>query len=417
VNTIKRIPTEDDDLFLRIAADAYPVFKVVSDDDRKKFKERFLLRHRDPRINVWGLYRDEQLLGGLRLFDYAMNVHGASVQAGGGGMLAVDIQHKREHVARDLMTFFLRHYREKKTPLAILWPFRPDFYKKMGFGYGSKIYQYRVRPQDFPDSQLRQNTRLLTPDDHAAALACYNSYVSKTTGMIEETEIGWKLIVEMNPQTKYLGYEADDKVTGFMAFSFEPGQPANMLNNDIRVSRMIYTSRDALSGLLGWLHSQHDEINYVHFTTYDEHFEYLLNDVRDHSGELLGPIYHRSHLAGIGMMYRVIDVPTFFAATLEHSYGNQSCRVRFTVRDSFLPENDGSTLVKFADGRPEVLAKGKADFEVSLDVAEFSSMVLGAIPFRTLYEYGLAEITDSARVVTVDELFKTERGPICTTMF
>ena len=25
----------------------------------------------------------------------------------------------------------------------MLWPFRPDFYKAMGFGYGPKAYEYK----------------------------------------------------------------------------------------------------------------------------------------------------------------------------------------------------------------------------------------------------------------------------------
>ncbi len=414
---IKLIPPEDQDLFLRIAVDAYPTFRIVTEDDRKKFRDNFLKRHQDPRIALWGLYRDNKLLGGLRLFDYKMNVHGSWLLTGGGGMLAVDIQHKKEHVARDLMTFFIEHYREREAPMAILWPFRPDFYKAMGFGYGSKIQQYRVKPQDFPDSPLRSRVRLLTPDDQAAAVACYNRYGAATTGMVEETEIGWNIMVEMNPQVKIVGFEDGGQITGLMFFTFEPGQPASFLNNDIKISKFIYTTRDSLYGLLGFLHSQKDQIDKVYLSVHDEHFEHLLADVRDGSGELITPIYHRSNLSGVGLQYRVLNVPLFFKETSSHAYGTGSGTVKFTVRDNFLKENDGSTVVRFTDGHPEVLPSSQADVEVRIDIAEFSSMVMGAVPFKTLYRYGLAEISDPKHVDFVDNLFRTDSGPVCMMMF
>lgn len=37
------------------------------------------------------------------------------------------------------MFFYLRHYRERGTPLTALYPFRPDFYRSMGFGFGTKV--------------------------------------------------------------------------------------------------------------------------------------------------------------------------------------------------------------------------------------------------------------------------------------
>ena len=103
MNDIRQIPDENIDGFFKIFLDAYPGIHSGSDDELKKLKENLIKRHTDERISVWGLYCEDELLGGLRLFDYQMNVHGTKMLTGGGGCLAVSLLHKKESVAKELM--------------------------------------------------------------------------------------------------------------------------------------------------------------------------------------------------------------------------------------------------------------------------------------------------------------------------
>ncbi len=57
------------------------------------------------------------------------------------------------------------------------------------------------------------------------------------------------------------------------------------------------------------------------------------------------------------------------------------------------------------------------DVAVALDVAEFSSLLMGAVGFRSLYDFGLATISDPAHIATVDRIFAADQKPICTTAF
>ena len=117
------------------------------------------------------------------------------VPVGGIGMVAVDLLHKKEHVARDLVTFFLDHYRTRGMPLGLLYPFRPDFYKQMGFGYGTKMSEYRVRPSDLPAYGSKDHLVNLGPEDSELLLDYYNRYQMRTHGMLRRTtfEIARKL--------------------------------------------------------------------------------------------------------------------------------------------------------------------------------------------------------------------------------
>ena len=57
------------------------------------------------------------------------------------------------------------------------------------------------------------------------------------------------------------------------------------------------------------------------------------------------------------------------------------------------------------------------DVEIRLDVAEFSPLLLGVVSFRSLYLYGLAEISDTGYLETINRLFLADARPICLTAF
>jgi predicted acetyltransferase len=127
VSEIRLLSAEDFDALAHIWSRAYPGAKIVSQEDRESFRERALRLHEeDPTSNFYGLFRDGRLLGVMCFHDFDMKFLGARVPAGGVGQVAVDLLHKKEHVAKEMMVFYLRHYRDQGTPLAVLHPFRPD---------------------------------------------------------------------------------------------------------------------------------------------------------------------------------------------------------------------------------------------------------------------------------------------------
>jgi predicted acetyltransferase len=147
-----RILTEDEiDELVPVFADAYPGLGISSEKDRERLKDHILEMHaHDPTASFHGLFRDGELLGIMCLYDFEMNFLQNRIAVAGLGQVAVALTHKREHIAREMMHYFLRSCREHNQPFAALYPFRPDFYRSMGFGYGTKMNQYRVRPSALP---------------------------------------------------------------------------------------------------------------------------------------------------------------------------------------------------------------------------------------------------------------------------
>lgn len=415
---IRQLTESDLDRFISIVGNAYPAFPLNTDDERQGFKRQLLAQDADPAIDLYGLFRDSELQGGMILYDFIMTVFETQVLAGGVGMVAVDLLRKKEKIARDLIVAFLRHYRERGSPLALLYPFRPDFYKAMGFGFGTKMNGYRVRPAALPNRGDKQHLRPLGLDDRQLRSDCYARYARRTHGMIQHSQYDVGRLFT-NPKARAIGYQNGPALEGYLSFRFEPVAGGNFLQNDIIVSELIYETPAALAALLTFLHTQADQINLVHFNTQDDAFHHLLADPRDNTDRMLPSVYHESNTQAVGLMYRVIETRRLFAALADHHFGRESLAVKLTIRDTLLPENDGDMVVRFEDGRARLVngAVGVPDVEMATDVAAFSSLVLGCVEFERLYAYGLAEISDIRHVASLTRLFRAEHPPVCTTAF
>lgn len=415
MSEIKRLTANQINEYVRIVGDAYPGYKIASEEDRRRTSERLQKRLKeDPTVAFYGLFRGGKLLGGMRLHDFTMTYVSQEVPVGGVGLVAVDLAHKKERVAKDLMTFFLEHYRKRGASLAVLYPFRPDFYKRMGFGYGTKINQYRVKPAHLPRGESKKHVRLLGKEDQEALLACSRRVMERTHGMFTKTEFEARMMLEA-PSLRVVGCVKDGKVPGYLAFLFKPGK--QVLQNPMEIVEWVYETPEALSELMTFLSSQADQVHEIIYNTQDENFHFLPLDPRNGTENLITSDSHETNTSGIGLMYRALHVPGLFKTLGEHSFGGQTCKLKVTLRDSFLKGNTGSTTVHFIQGKPAVRPRGDHEVEIRMDVAEFSSLLMGVIPFKRLLNYGLAEISKPRYADTVNRLFLTETKPICLTDF
>ncbi len=413
---IDRLPDRDLDAFVDIVANAYPGIQLRTRQDRENFKERTRkLSEEDPAINLYGAWRDGKLVGGMRLFDWTMTLLSAKAPAGGVGLVAVDLMRKKEHVAKEMIEFFLRHYREREAPMAMLYAFRPDFYKKMGFGYGTKVNQYRLRPGNLRKRGGKEKVTFLGPQDAELMHACYTRFADRTNGMFQRSIRHYSRLFT-NEEVRVAGYRHDGEVLGYLSFTFKPAQPDNFLLNNLHIGELVYEDSVALNGLLAFLHSQADQINEIVLSTQDEAFHFVPADPRNGSNNVFD-IAHETNIQAMGIMYRVIDTPAIFRVLEHHDFGGQTLKLKLSLEDSFFPANHGSTLIHFEDGAARVRDGGEYDAEIRLDISDFSSLLMGAVSFKSLYRYGLVDISDPRFVDTVHRLFLTDQKPICMTHF
>ena len=411
------MPDDDLDVFARIAADAYPGMGLVTAEDRAKLVERLKKLNKDPRVTPIGCYREGRLIAAIRLYDYTMTLRGTQMLVGGAGFLAVDLPYKKERVAKRIMDFYFAHYLEKNAAMAVLWPFRPDFYRKMGVGLGSKAATYAIKPGHIPKGPTKDHVDWLTEDDLPEIAACYNRYAHQTNGMIEESVESLRAIYFGRTGRKLVGCRRDGRIEGYLVFSYRKTASRSFIDNNLVVTYFIYETREALSELMTFLHSQDDQFHRVIITTNDEFFYFLPHDPRNESRNVIEPVYHESHVTSVGIMYRVLDTRRLFELLAESDFNGVDFTLRIDLRDSFLSSNQGPYVVAFKGGMPQIIQSATADVAISLDVAEFSSLLMGAVDFKSLYAYSLADISNPALISEVNHIFAADHTPVCHTPF
>lgn len=405
----------DLDAYVKITAGAYPGLKIFSDDDRSRLYNRLAMTYDDPAVAIYGLYQEQRLLAGMILYDFNMNFRGEFVPVGGLGSLAVDLLHRKRKLAKEMITFYMRHFRDRGVCLSLLYPFRLDFYRRMGFGYGTKMNQYAFRSEGIRQTMVESRPIVyLGADDVEKVLACHERYAAATHGMISGTVELFRQMLT-NPSLRTVGYFDGGELKGYLTFDFENQE--HFLRNDLRVKQLIYEDSFALHGLFAFLRSLADQSERIVVSTQDETFHHLLNDPGNRSHNLLPSVFHESNAQGVGLMYRLLNLPGLFSLARPVRFGKETLTVKIALVDSFLPENNDQVVVHFDHGQPSLVRQGQHDTEIRLDVSDFSSLIMGVISFRQLFAYGQAEISEVGYIDQVSRLFATDSKPICMTTF
>lgn len=403
--------------FTDIVANAYPGFNINTEEDKKDVIDYSMKLHEEnPTVNFYGIFKDEVLYGGARFHDFNMNLLSEKIKAGGIGLVAVDLLHKKEKIAKHLITNFIYHYRNNGASMVVLYPFRPDFYKKMGFGFGTSMSQYRVKPCNLPKRNSKANITYATNEDSNRLLECYTRIFEKTNGLIEKYEEDF-ISMFKSSKLKVITFKKNDVIQGYMSFEFKSGSEKSTLINDIIIKDFVFENTEALYEMMAFLNSQSDQIRHVVFNLQDEDFRFLLDDPRNDSNNLFIPVYHECSIQGTGIMYRVIDVPKLFNDLKDHNFSAETCKLKITIRDNFIKENDGSYIINFTDGLASKSSNLDYDAEITLDIADFSSLITCAVSFKSLLKYGKASISKEEYVAKVNRIFSSDVKPICLTSF
>lgn len=402
--------------FVEIVKNAYPAVAIQTEEQVQTAITNFWkMQQENPAITYYGAFEETELVGGYRYHDFIMNVRNEQLNTGGIGQVAVDLLHKKEKVARDIIQKFLRLCRDKQIALATLYPFNPEFYNQMGFGFGTSIYQYRFQTAKLPQGTKAHIVRLNTT--HADLLhRYYQLQVAQTPGLIARSQQFWEKTLT-NASVRYYGYMQEEALSGYVSFEFQAVKDGSFLQNDILVKEFLYEHAEAFQELMAFLHSQKDQAQYTIFHLQDENFIYALHDPRS-STNILTPVYHETSRQGTGIMYRVIDAAMVFEQLHQHCFQQVSCTVRFKFHDSFTEYHNEPLIIQFNQGYPVILKQTDSyDVTVTMDIAIFSSLLMGAVNVTSLYRYGKLHLSDLKYLMQLEQLFYTPIKPQCLTMF
>jgi predicted acetyltransferase len=206
-----------------------------------------------------------EVVGGYVLLPAGQFFGGRSVPAQGVTAVAVHPAWRRRGVAGALMRDCVALAREQGAALAPLHAGTVRLYRRWGWEVCSQTIRQIVRIQAL--TGLWGSGRVRANPDRAAVEAMRRDHLAQWDGPLDRAD--WFLSVEWDqgdPETlrfEYGWYEAD-RLTGYVRYESER-QASGWIR--LRVQEFIYTTLDALRGLLGFLGSQESmssDVVFVH---------------------------------------------------------------------------------------------------------------------------------------------------------
>jgi predicted acetyltransferase len=410
---IRKLISSDIDDYADVAYNAYPSFKDFTKASMNDYKiEALEVMNNDPIVTFFGLFEEGHLIGVMRLFDFEMNAFGKIIPVAGLGFLGVHLMHKKKGVARALIEYYETHYKNKKIPLSLLLPFRPDFYNRMGYGFGTKMNQYRI-PSEFLPKYETSNMRYLTEKDLNIILTCHDKVVENSHGRIRKfgDEIRDLFGDEYN---RVVGYFENAELKGYIVYKFRNAKEGNYTINQIYIKELIHIDVKAFRNLMGYLKHQQDQVELIIFNTEDEHFHQLFSNPLNDTKNYIPYGYLETNTQAIGVMYKVLDVRAAFKQLEYRDYNHVKLKVKFSLLDDYTAVSE-DIIVHFDNSA--ILAENDFDVVVTLKQSHFSSLFLNCTSIKGLYDLGLIELNDDTYLRQLDLLFYYDQKPVCYTDF
>jgi predicted acetyltransferase len=404
--------------YQEIAYNAYPSFKDLSDDAIKQYNEMITdILINDPNVIFYGVFESNELIAAARFYKFRMNCFGKIVATGGLGSLGVHLLHKKKGAATALVKLFEDFCQKEQITLGMLFPFRPDYYKKFGYGFGTKFSQYRVKTECIPEYNGECDLRYVKRTDLTELFKCHDRFAAKNHGMI------CKIYNEINNHTDdfeskiVASYGKDGLMNGYIIFKFLNGKPGNYTINHINVAELIFESPDILHALLGFLHRQRDQVQVVIFNTSIDAFHFLFNNPLNDTNTYLPWGNLETNTQSTGIMYKLIGIADAFKQFGYRNYNNANLTARFTVMDEKGSDVIEDLTVSFVNGQATVLPVAEDSYDICATVSQsnFSSLFMGCVSVKELVYLNQLKVSNEAFIDKLDMAFYCNPKPMNNT--
>lgn len=318
-----------------------------------------------PKTEILGAFCDDNktLMADLEIHDFESNFCGGYLKASGIGGVASRPEFRRKGAVRELFKHVFSISTEKNQSLSLLYPFSSNYYRLFGYDMLTRRMSLTVDFNRLSHIERCCDVKLYSDELFDDLMSVYHAYAQKFNIMFKRTGVEgmYTKAFEKNEYT-YLWYDGQD-VCGSYA-SYKVDRPTSSLN----VKEIIYTSKESLLGILGFLRSYDGNLKTLHFEALPETSpiadvigEYNALDCRLFSG-----------IAG-----RILDLQTVLET---NAYPQSRGHFRLLSHDS-LPNNSGIFEVEYEKGKAFVTRREKGDYDLALSPSAASRIMLSGEGF------------------------------------
>ena len=413
------LPDEIDD-FQEIYLNAYPAYKDLDEACYDYYRCKNLLdMETDKDVEFLGCYEDGALIATMKIVRFTMNLYGEMKPVCALMALGVHRLHKKQHAALDMVREFERRTKESRGLVCLLLPFTIAFYRRMGYGLGTRLDEYRLPtaqlPAYDPHAYIRQLTlRILSLQDVSRMISCYDAICEKNHGMLCKFSEEKRLMAK-DQATRRIGVFDGDRLIGYLSYDILSDHPTNYTRNTLSAKELVYEDGQVLRLLLDFIRRQRDLAAYCILRTGEEDFYHILSDPTDRSGNYIDFGYLQTNLSAVGTMYKIPDPLAFVRETAYARFPADELTALFQYSEA-LSGQAGKVAIRFTGGRWRPASEAEADrpdITVALSEGDLASLFLGSCSLTSLIRLGQIRIKskDPAYAARLSTLLRPEQKP------
>ncbi|MCI5661689.1 MAG: GNAT family N-acetyltransferase [Clostridia bacterium] len=321
------------------------------------------------RADVLGCFDGEELVSQVAVYPLKANVYGSIYPIGFVTSVCTYPEYTGRGIMKRLMRQSLMHMRERKQPLAMLFPYSIPLYRKMGWEIISNKISFTVKDRQIPSKAKAPGYVRRVDWENRDFMNLHARFAGATHGCLFRNSLAWEEYWRWDEDDTFVAiyYDVHDTPTGYMVY---------LIKDDImHIKEMIYLDREAQMGLWEYIRAHDSMIDEVRGNSYFNEpiaFEMDDGDIR----EMIRPY----------IMGRIVDVEQFFRL--------YPCRpdepgagFAFEIEDEFLPWNQRTLPVWFEAGKCEI--RPNANFpHIRLSIATLTTLLMGYKSAAKLYRMG-----------------------------
>lgn len=282
------------------------------------------------------------------------------------GGVATEPEYRRAGAVRQMFKMLFDMAPERGWIVSFLHPFSFSYYRKFGYEKVAdhKIVEFPISKLEFVDrcSDLVPVNSLKRQED---CVKVYNKFADGRNIMFVRKNTDMYPINNSKKKT-YLWYAPDGEPSGYVTLESEKYFSVNrMVNVNLNVYEMAYTSPDSLQALFGFLRMYEGENDTVklHNCAMSPEIDVLLKHYM-----------HTSYTLVPDIAARILDVPAILKL---NSYPAEHGCFTVKVNDN-LPYTDGVYRVEYQNGKADVARLPEnSDFDLAVPMPAFTQLVYG----------------------------------------
>lgn len=352
--------------------------------DYTAFYSAFVEPHLD---RTWGAFDNGRLVASMWYIPYEMNVGGAFVPMGGIAAVTSSPDVRNTGLARSLITRAHQQMREEGRPLAVLAPFQPDFYARMG--YGDVFYHQRCKVTPSSINKLDPKGYLLVEVNGEKEWKTFDAlhmrFGARYVGAVKRTNEYWNFRYFRSPiglRYHYLIKKGKQTVGFIITHLDKPTvsySPELWRAPELSIVQAVWTDQGSFDMIMKFIRSHRDQFDKVSWV--------LPSDIDIH--ERLSDQRIEISLKP-KMMLKIVDIKGAFE--MRPFATGLSAEVVFDLKaDDTSPWLEGKWRIRWNEGTAKVSKVGRSSraAEVKIDIQTLSVLYSGHKSASRLAELGV----------------------------